>query len=432
MPSLFKNTIGYLKEASRVAAIDGDVFDILAKPKKILEVAIPVRMNDHRVRVFRGWRVQHSDVLGPFKGGIRFHPKATLDEMCGLAALMTFKNAALGLPYGGAKGGIVVDPHTLATNELEGLSRRYVDAIYQFIGPDKDVPAPDVNTNAQIMAWMMDEYSRLTGYAVPASFTGKPVEAWGVSGRETATAFGGVVVLEEFLRKNRAATEGKKPKNITVAIQGFGNVGGNIAKILFERGYRVVAVSDSGGGIYEKDGLNIPEVIAVQKAAGTIEKNRCYPISLSRAGNGIACSPITNAKLLELPVDVLIPAALENQLTEKNARRVRTKIILEMANGPTTAGAELTMLKRRIAVIPDILANAGGVVGSYFEWAENLQGFTWDEQQYFERLSGMMQQAFARIAEVSQRFETSMRLGTYIVALERLAKAIRLRGWVEQ
>ncbi|OHA50568.1 MAG: hypothetical protein A3A97_03300 [Candidatus Terrybacteria bacterium RIFCSPLOWO2_01_FULL_40_23] len=427
MSSLFKNTLTYLNKAADFAKIDPNVFSILQHPKRSVEVSLPLRMDDGSQQILTGWRVQYNDALGPFKGGIRFHPDASLEEVTALSALMTWKNAAVGLPYGGAKGGVAVDAKKLSTHELERLSRRYVDAIYPIIGPEKDVPAPDVNTNPQIMAWMMDEFSRLHGYAVPAAFTGKPVELGGIAGRDTSTSLGGVFVLEWFLENSKEFKD-RLPQDISVAVQGFGNVGANIAQILFNKGYKIVAVSDSESALYHKNGLDINEVIRSQEKKGKIPKNVCYPVKIKEVKSDVDCEMLTNEQLLEADADVLIPSAIENQLTELNASKIKAKVILEMANGPTTPEAENTLAKRNIIVLPDILANAGGVVGSYFEWVGNLQRYTWSNEEFAESLKNIMLKAASEIGKVKEEYKTDFRTATYIVALRRLSNAIKLRG----
>ncbi|OHA46919.1 MAG: hypothetical protein A3A80_01065 [Candidatus Terrybacteria bacterium RIFCSPLOWO2_01_FULL_44_24] len=426
--SLFKNTLTYLKRAAELVKIDPRAFAILQAPKRSVEVNLPIRMDDGSQQIFTGWRVQYNDVLGPYKGGIRFHPLVSRQEVTALSALMTWKNAAVGLPYGGAKGGIAVDPQKLSTRELEELSRKYVDAIYPIIGPEKDVPAPDVNTNPQIMAWMVDEFSRLHGYAVPAAFTGKPVELGGIAGRDASTSQGGVFVLEWFLA-NSEQFKSRQPKDISVAVQGFGNVGATIAQILFHNGYRVVAVSDSEGALYHKNGLDIDAVLKSQQKKGKVAKNVCYPVKIKEVQEDVACETLTSAQLLESDVDILIPSAIENQLTAENASRIKAKLVLEMANGPTTPEAEEILEERGIVVLPDILANAGGVVGSYFEWVGNQQGYTWSNEDFADKLKNVMLKAATEIDAARYEYKTDFRTAAYIVALRRLSKAIKLRGW---
>ncbi len=427
MDSLFKNTLTYLNKAADLAKIDPHVFSVLQHPKRSVEVTLPLRMDDGSQQILTGWRVQYNDALGPFKGGIRFHPDANCEEVTALSALMTWKNAAVGLPYGGAKGGVAVDAKNLSMRELEELSRKYVDAIYPVIGPEKDVPAPDVNTNPQTMAWMVDEFSRLYGKSVPAAFTGKPVELGGIAGRDTSTSLGGVFVLEWFLANNKEFS-GRKPQDITVAVQGFGNVGANIAQILFNKGYKVVAVSDSQNALYHKNGLDINEVIRSQDKKGKITKNVCYPVKIKEVKDEVDCEMLSNEQLLELDVDVLIPSAIENQITELNALKIKAKVVLEMANGPTTPEGEKILVKKDVIVLPDILANAGGVVGSYFEWMGNLQHHTWSNEEFAENLKNTMLKAASEIGTVKEEYKTDFRTAAYIVALKRLSAAINLRG----
>ncbi len=426
--SLFGNTLVYLRRAAELAKIDPRVFEILQHPKRSVEVSLPIRMDDGSQRIFTGWRVQYNDALGPFKGGIRFHPQASREEVTALSALMTWKNAAVGLPYGGAKGGVAVDAKKLSMRELEELSRKYVDAIYPIIGPEKDVPAPDVNTNPQIMAWMVDEFSRLNGYATPAAFTGKPVELGGIAGRDASTSQGGVFVLQ-WLLENDKHFEGRAPGDIRVAIQGFGNVGAHIARILFNAGFKIVAVSDSEGALYHQNGLDIAAILNSQERKGKVAKNMCYPVKMREVKDDVGCEVLTNEQLLELKVDVLIPSAIENQLHKDNAENVMAKVVLEMANGPTTPEAEELLYSRGIIVLPDILANAGGVVGSYFEWVGNLQGHTWSNEDFADNLKRVMLRATSEIAEAKEIFRTDFRTAAYIVALRRLGNAIKLRGW---
>ncbi|MBI2577349.1 MAG: Glu/Leu/Phe/Val dehydrogenase [Candidatus Wildermuthbacteria bacterium] len=427
MATFFDNVLIYIEESGKKLGIRPDQLEVLKYPKKVLEVAIPLRMDDKTIKVFQGWRAQYNDALGPYKGGIRFDTNVSKDEVMALAALMAFKTAALNLPYGGAKGGIICDPKKLSVYELEGLSRRYVDSIYKLIGPEVDVPAPDINTNPQIMAWMMDEYSGLAGSTVPGSFTGKPVEIGGNPVREAATAYGGYVVLRETLKR---LDWKKSPQETSVAVQGFGNVGSNIARILFEKGFKVVAISDKEGGLYQESGFDIEAVLKAQKSAGSIEKNRCYPKPVQAVKENVACSEISNEELLELDVDVLVPAAVESVFTENNASRVKAPIIIEMANGPTTPEADKIFFAARKTVVPDIIANAGGVVASYFEWVENKQGYTWKEATLIQELDDFMCKALGKASEQGERYGTSLREGAYLLAIERIMKAMSQRGWI--
>ena len=383
--------------------------EILKTPQRVIEVSIPIIMDDGELKVFTGFRVQHNDARGPYKGGIRYHPKVNLDEISALAFGMTIKCAVADIPYGGAKGGITVDPKKLSHGELERLTRAYVRAIAGFIGPDKDIPAPDVYTNPQVMAWFIDEYSRLQGKNVPSIVTGKPIEIGGSEGRETATALGGFYVLESLLRELKS-----KKKNLAIAIQGFGNAGMNFAKIA-GRKYKVAAVSDSKGGIYNPRGLNIEKVIRHKEETGSV-------------ANFPGAQNITNEKLLELPVDVLVPAALEGAITEKNALKVKAAIILELANGATTIMAGDKLYRKGVIIVPDVLANSGGVIVSYFEWVQNLRHFYWDLQKVDARLKAQMGRSFKEVWDLARQHNINMRTAAYIIAVTKLSKALKIRG----
>jgi glutamate dehydrogenase/leucine dehydrogenase len=387
-----------------------NVAEILSMPQRIIEVSIPVMMDNGQIKVFTGYRVQHNNVRGPYKGGIRYHPQADLNEISSLAFWMTFKCAVVDLPYGGAKGGITVDPKKLSRGELERLTRGYTRAIADFIGPDRDILAPDVYTNPQIMAWIMDEYSRIKGVPVPAVVTGKPVEIGGSLGRDTATAQGGYYVLENILKKLKL-----KGRGLTVAIQGFGNAGMNFAKIVVGKGFKIVAVSDSQGGIYQEKGLDIAQVIEYKNATGSV-------INYTSAKN------ITNEKLLELPVKILAPAALEKVIIKENAKRIKADIILELANGPTVTEANEILCKRGKLIVPDILANAGGVIVSYFEWVQNIRHFYWEMDKVQLNLAKKINQATDLVWQYKERYNLDMRTAAYIVAMERLLKALEIRG----
>ncbi len=403
-------------------AIDADVLALLEKSKNPMEfeVAVP---STGTPRMLKAWRIQHSDALGPYKGGIRFHPDSSADEVEALARLMTWKTSLVGIPYGGAKGAVQVDPKSLSRKELEILSRGYVRAIWQNIGPKKDIPAPDVGTNPQVMAWMVDEYSAMAGRFEPTAFTGKPVEIGGSFGRDTATGFGGAIVLREFLKQH--STLNIPQSTLRVAIQGFGAVGSSIARLLFKNGYKVIALSDSRGAILNADGIDVEEVVRTQEEKGMVSGKLC---SLEEAA-GAKCKAISNAELLELDVDILIPAALENVITAENAERVKAKVILEMANGPVSAEAETALVSRGAEVIPDILANSGGVVGSYFEWVQGLQRFYWEEDEVFGKIERLMVKTFGRAAEEHTRGGT-WREASYRLAVGRVVAAMRLRGWI--
>ena len=369
-----------------------------------------MKLDSGDIRYFTGYRVQYNDALGPTKGGIRFHPDVNLEEIKTLAFLMTLKCAVIGLPYGGAKGGVMIEPSRFSKEELERVSRGYIREIRHFIGPQIDIPAPDVNTNSQIMAWMLDEYEKLEGKHVPGVLTGKPILLGGSKAREFSTSMGGAYVLHEMVD-----SFDMKPKNTTVAVQGFGNVGMHIARILDEWGYKVVAVSDSKSGIYNPKGLKIKDVMKHKEKSGKVAKF---------AG----AKEVSNEELLELKVDVLIPAALEDQITKKNAHKIKAKLILEMANAPITPEADEILLDKDIFVIPDILANAGGVVVSYFEWVQNSQNYYWSEKVVLERLKTYMTDAVKELSMVCTDFKCDMRASLYINAVKKILEAERLRG----
>ncbi len=410
----FKNAVRQLEDASRIIGLDEATLELLKHPKRILTVNIPVRMDSGKLEVFKGYRCQYNDALGPFKGGIRFHPQVSLPEVKALSAWMTWKCSVSGIPYGGAKGGVIVDPSRLSSGELERLARGYVQAMRDFIGPLTDIPAPDVNTDPQIMVWMMDEYSRMMGYNVPGVVTGKPIETFGARGRKFSTSQGGVYVFQKLLEKMEI-----DPKGLRIAVQGFGNVGYFAAEILVALGYDVVAVSDSRGAIVLEDGaessLNVREVMKHKEATGSV-----VGFAHSRA--------ITNEELLELDVDVLMPAALESVITKENAERIKARIIVELANGPITPEADAILEKRGVTVVPDILANAGGVVVSYFEWVQNLQNFYWSEKENIGRLKEVIENAFDEVwGKKCSLGDKSLRMAAYALAVERVAKAEKLR-----
>ncbi len=422
MSNPFTNATKQLENAAELLNLNKNILEILKNPKGVLEVSIPIKMDSGETKVFKGYRSQYNDALGPFKGGIRFHPKVNLSEVKALSAWMTWKCAVVGLPLGGGKGGVVVDPKKLSAKEIEKLSRGYVQAMKDFIGPEKDILAPDVYTNPQIMAWMMDEFSRIKGYNVPGFVTGKPIEVGGARGRKFSTAQGGIYVLEKAVKGLKMNSE----KTI-VAIQGFGNAGSFVAKILSALGYNIVAVSDSHGGVelsqkfikskaesQKRNSLNIKEVIKFKKKTGSVVG---FP----------GTKTITNEQLLELDVDILIPAALENVITEKNASRIKAKLIVELANGPITPEADIILEKKGVIVVPDILANAGGVIVSYFEWVQNLQNYYWTEKENISKLKTIIEKSFDKIWAKKECSNISMRLAAYMVAVERVAKAEELR-----
>ena len=409
-----------LERALKYVSISEDAAERLKSPKASLTVSIPVRMDDGSLRVFQGYRVRYDDTRGPTKGGIRFHPGVTLDEVQSLAFWMTFKCAALNLPLGGAKGGITLNPKELSKFELERLSRGYIDAIADFIGPDVDVPAPDVYTNAMIMGWMMDQYSIIRRQLSPAVITGKPLAMGGSQGRDTATGTGAFFVLQAMMVKF-----GLPPTDTSVAVQGFGNAGSVIARILFDAGYKIVAVSDSQGGVYSPAGLDIPSIQQFKTSTRSLKAVYC---------EGTVCnimqdhSVITNEELLTLDVDILIPAALENQITADNAHDIKASYIFEVANGPITADADLILEANNIYVFPDILVNAGGVTVSYFEWVQNRSGLYWSLEEVNQRLQSMMVTEAQGIWQIAQELDISPRTAAYVHALERLGEALNAKG----
>jgi glutamate dehydrogenase (NAD(P)+) len=402
-----------LDKAAKALDLDPQVHEFLRMPMRTLEVSIPVRMDDGTVRTFKGFRVQYNDALGPTKGGLRFHPDETLDTVKALAAWMTWKTAIAGIPYGGGKGGVICNPKELSPGETERVARGYVRAVGRFIGPETDIPAPDVYTNPQIMAWMMDEYSKIVGYNVPGVITGKPIRLGGSLGRMDATARGVVYCIIEA-----AKVLGVDLKGATVAIQGYGNAGYYTATLMEElAGSRVVAVTDSRGGLYDADGISPDETRAHKEKTGSV------------AGFAGA-KAITNEEILELDVDILIPAAIENVITEENAERIKARIVAEAANGPTTPEADEILHKAGKYVIPDFLCNAGGVTVSYFEWVQNIGGFYWEIEEVHRRLKEKIGTAFHETHSMATAQKVDNRTAAYMVAVSRVAEAMRLRGWV--
>lgn len=419
MSTFFEHTKELITHAAKIAKISDDMLSELQEPQHVHEFNISLERDDGSHEKLQAWRVQHNNALGPYKGGIRFHAASNLDEVKALAALMTWKTALMSLPYGGAKGAIRVNPHELSMRELEEVSRAYVRAVKDHIGPQKDVPAPDVGTNAQIMDWMADEYSELSGKWEPAAFTGKSIEKGGSKGREPATGFGGYVILKELLKL--PATSHKLQASPTVAIQGFGNVGSFIAKYLFKEGFKIVAVSDSKGALYEPEGINIEKLAHVKEERGVIDRGLCYAVT----EHGRPCQQFTNEDLLTLPVDILIPAALEHVVTEENASRVTARIILEMANGPVTPEAEHILDTRGIEIIPDILANGGGVVGSYFEWLQSLEQRYWSEEEVLGKIEENMKEAFKNAVQTKKEYNITWRQAAYVYALRRVVEGMK-------
>jgi len=417
--SLLTDASQRLEQALKYVSISEDAIEQLKFPKASLAVSIPVRMDDGSLKVFQGYRVRYNDSRGPTKGGVRYHPNVSMDEVQSLAFWMTFKCAVLNLPFGGAKGGITLNPKVLSKAELERLSRGYVDAIADFIGPDIDIPAPDVYTNPMIMGWMMDQYSIIKRQITPAVVTGKPISMGGSLGRDTATAMGAFFVLEAMMSKLD-----KLPQETTVAVQGFGNAGAFIADLLFKAGYKVVAVSDSQGAVYTPKGLDIPSIRQYKLSSQSIKAVYCE----ETVCNSVDHQSITNEELLELDVDVLIPAALENQITEANVNNIKAKFIFEVANGPISSGADKILEEKGIYVFPDILVNAGGVTVSYFEWVQNRSGFYWSLEEVNQRLRQKMVEETGKIWGISQELCVSMRTAAYVYALTRLGEALNAKG----
>jgi glutamate dehydrogenase (NAD(P)+) len=413
---LYQNAVMDLETAGRVMDLNPGVLERLKMPKKAMCVSIPVRMDDGSVKTFEGYRVQHSTTLGPGKGGIRFHPEVNLSEVSALAMLMTMKCSLVGLPLGGAKGGIRVDPSQLSRAEQQALTRRFTMEIISMIGPEQDIPAPDVGTDGQHMAWMMDTYSMAKGHAVPGVVTGKPIEIGGSLGRPESTGRGVVYVIEhaiELLKKQNKANFNMK--SMTAAVHGFGKVGAVAAHELTIRGCKVVAVSDFYGAIHNKNGLNIDEVQAYMNKNRTLKG---YPNA----------EAISNEDLLALNVDILVPAAIDGVITKANMKNIKAKIISEGANGPITSEAQQYLEQNGCYIIPDILANAGGVIVSYFEWVQGLQQFFWNEKEVNEKLAEIMARAFNRVAGNAERYKTGMKTAALITSVERLSQAMLLRG----
>lgn len=410
--SLFKNAVKQLDRAASIMNLDPNVLTRLHTPKRALIVSVPVRMDDGHIEVFEGYRVHHNMSLGPAKGGIRYHPDVNLSEVAGLAMLMTFKCSLMHLPLGGAKGGIRVDPSKLSRTELQRMTRRYTTEIMPFIGPEKDIPAPDIGTNAQVMAWMVDTYSQIKGYSVPGVVTGKPIEIGGSLGRVEATGRGVVYSLIEAAKTQNMPLD----ESTTVVIQGFGNVGSAAAKKIQKIGCKVVAVSDVSGGVYNKNGLDLDHL---NDFLMTNKVLKGYP----------EAEFVSNGELLELPCDILILAAMEGQLTESNANNIKAKIVAEGANGPTTDQADEILHDKGVLVIPDILANAGGVTVSYFEWVQGLQQLFWSEKEVNNKLWDIMSGTYHRVYAVSQEKKCTMRTAALVDSMAHLSKAMLLRGF---
>jgi glutamate dehydrogenase len=409
--NLFTSTQHVINDALSKLGYSEEMYELLKEPIRMLTVRIPVRMDDGSIKVFTGYRAQHNDAVGPTKGGVRFHPEVDEEEVKALSMWMSLKCGIVDLPYGGGKGGIVCDPRTMSFTELEKLSRGYVRAISQIVGPTKDIPAPDVYTNSQIMAWMMDEYSRLRENDSPGFITGKPIVLGGSQGREKATAQGVTICIEQAAKKRGIDIKGAR-----VVIQGFGNAGSFLAKFMHDAGAKVIAISDAHGALHDPAGLDIDYLLDRRDSFGTVTT--------------LFENTITNKELLELDCDILVPAAISNQITEKNVHDIKASIVVEAANGPTTLEATRILSERGILLVPDVLASAGGVTVSYFEWVQNNQGYYWSEAEVNEKLEAKLIDAFNNVYETSQNRRVNMRLAAYMVGARKMAEASRFRGWV--
>ncbi|MBU5213676.1 MULTISPECIES: Glu/Leu/Phe/Val family dehydrogenase [Heyndrickxia] len=408
---VLKSTQTVIHKALEKLGYPEEVYELLKEPIRMLTVKIPVRMDDGSVKIFTGYRAQHNDAVGPTKGGIRFHPNVSEKEVKALSIWMTLKCGIVNLPYGGGKGGIICDPREMSFRELEALSRGYVRAISQIVGPTKDIPAPDVFTNSQIMAWMMDEYSRIDEFNSPGFITGKPLVLGGSHGRETATAKGVTICIREAAKKRGINLEGAR-----VVVQGFGNAGSFLSKFMHDAGAKVIGISDAYGALYDPNGLDIDYLLDRRDSFGTVTK--------------LFDNTISNKELLELDCDILVPAAIENQITEENAHNIRAQIVVEAANGPTTLEATQILTDRGILLVPDVLASAGGVTVSYFEWVQNNQGYYWTEEEIDEKLEKVLVQSFENVYNTAETRRVDMRLAAYMVGVRKSAEASRFRGWI--
>ncbi len=409
--NLFTSTQDVIQDALNKLGYDEAMYELLKEPLRMLQVRIPVKMDDGTTKVFTGYRAQHNDAVGPTKGGVRFHPQVTEEEVKALSMWMTLKCGIVDLPYGGGKGGVICDPRQMSMGEIERLSRGYVRAVSQIVGPTKDIPAPDVFTNAQIMAWMMDEYSRMDEFNSPGFITGKPLVLGGSQGRDRATAQGVTIVIEEAAKKR-----GIEIKGARVVIQGFGNAGSFLAKFMHDLGAKVIGISDAYGALHDPEGLDIDYLLDRRDSFGTVTT--------------LFENTISNKELLELDCDILVPAAIENQITADNAHNIKANIVVEAANGPTTSEATKILTERGILLVPDVLASAGGVTVSYFEWVQNNQGYYWTEEEVEERLYKKMVEAFDNVYTTATNRNINMRLAAYMVGVRRTAEASRFRGWV--
>lgn len=400
-----------IQQAIEKLGYSEEMYELLKEPLRMLTVKIPVRMDDGKVKVFTGYRAQHNDAVGPTKGGIRFHPDVDENEIKALSIWMSLKCGIVDLPYGGGKGAIVCDPRTMSFRELEALSRGYVRAISQIVGPTKDIPAPDVFTDSQIMAWMMDEYSKIDQYNSPGFITGKPIVLGGSHGRDSATAKGVTICIREAAKKCGIDLKGAR-----VVVQGFGNAGGFLSKFMHDAGAKVIGISDAYGALYDPNGLDIDYLLDRRDSFGTV--------------TNLFKNTITNKELLELDCDILVPAAIGNQITEENAHNIKAEIIVEAANGPTTIEATKILTERGKLIVPDVLASAGGVTVSYFEWVQNNQGYYWSEEEIEEKLENIMVNAFENVYHTANTRKVDMRLAAYMVGVRKMAEASRFRGWV--
>lgn len=405
------STQSVIREALDKIGYPDEVYDLLSHPLRVMTVRFPVHMDDGSIRVFTGFRSQHNDAIGPTKGGIRLHPDVSQSEIEALSIWMSIKCGIANLPYGGGKGGIICDPREMSFAEIERLSRSYVRAISQIVGPSKDIPAPDVFSNSQNMAWMFDEYSQLREFDSPGFITGKPIVLGGSKGREAATAKGVALCIEEAVRVRNMQLKGLK-----VVIQGFGNAGSYLAKFMYDVGALVVGISDAYGALYDPHGLNIDELLERRDSFGTITK--------------LYRNTISNKDLLEMDCDILVPAAVENQITSENAERIKASIIVEAANGPTTKIATQILSENGKLLVPDVLGNSGGVIVSYFEWVQNNQGYYWSEHEVEERLNQLMKKSFHTVYETAKKYDVNMRLAAYMVGVRRMAEAAKWRGWI--
>lgn len=408
--NLVSSTQEIIGEALNKLGFDEGMYDLIKEPMRLLTVRIPVRMDDGSVKTFTGYRAQHNDAVGPTKGGVRFHPDVDVEEVTALSMWMTLKCGIVDLPYGGGKGGIVCDPRQMSIHEVERLSRGYVRAISQIVGPTKDIPAPDVFTNSQIMAWMMDEYSQMDEFNSPGFITGKPIVLGGSQGRDRSTALGVVIAIEEAAKRRGKTIEGSR-----VVIQGFGNAGSFLAKFLYDQGAKIVGISDAYGALHDPEGLDIDYLLDRRDSFGTV--------------TNLFDDTISNKELFEIDCDILVPAAISNQITEDNANDIKAEIVVEAANGPTTMAATKILSERGVLLVPDVLASAGGVTVSYFEWVQNNQGYYWTEEEVNEKLREKLVKAFDTIYNLAENRKIDMRLAAYIIGIKRTAEAARYRGW---